>query len=77
MAMYHRFSLDDLIQIATAGGGFEIAGARFSALEIMRVATAASKSGARITIRNTPRFSLDELLRIPTTGQGAVLFAED
>jgi hypothetical protein len=61
---------DDLIRIATAGGGLDLRNAGKPTEDLILIAAAASKARANIMIKgNKPT---EDLMRIATAGKGCV-----
>ena len=67
-------SVDELIHIAAAGGGFRIDAGPFETDDLTRIAAAAAGTGARVTVCGADRLPTGELVRIATAGRGAVSF---
>jgi DNA replication protein len=68
--------LNDLIRIAAAGGGMRIQAGAFSLEDLIRIATAASKNGARIVVVGGAHLPTEALVRIGSAGRGSVLFED-
>lgn len=71
---FEQRSTIELVQIATAGGGFRLDAGLRSTLELAQIATAASKAGARVTFAGLNLRSTIELVQIATAGRGSVVF---
>lgn len=69
-------SVDELVRIAAAGGGFRLDAAIKRTDDLVSIASAASQRGARVTFAGLGIRSTDELVRISAAGQGCV-FLED
>ena len=67
-------SLDELIHIAAAGGGFTIEARTFPSDDLVRIAAAAAGTGAEIVMRGVSARSTEDLVRIAGAGRGAVQF---
>lgn len=69
--------VEELVRIASAGGGFTTDASRRSTEELVRIAAAAKNGGHRPRIRFTGLDvrSTDELVRIAAAGGGCVEFA--
>jgi hypothetical protein len=67
-------TIDELVRIAVAGGGFTIDAHQVPVDGLVRIAVAASSKGARITIQNAQSLSTDNLVRIAVAGKGAIFF---
>ena len=65
---------DDLVRIASAGGGFSIDATKRTTDEIVRIVAAASNRGNRMTIKNVNMKRIDELIMIASAGNGCVVF---
>ena len=65
---------EELIKIASAGGGFAMEGGRRPADELVKIATAAKRSGATVIFRNMAVRKTDDLVRIAAAGKGHVIF---
>lgn len=75
MALEAR-STEDLMSIASVGGGFRLkAGAR-STEDLMRIALCASENGARLYLGGLASRSTEDLMRIASVGEGAVVFED-
>lgn len=66
-------SIDDLVRIAAAGGGFTIDAKGKAINDLVRIAAAAKNGGATITFRNTTGFALNDLVRIAAASGGSAL----
>ncbi len=66
--------LDDLIRIAAAGGGLVLNGAVRSTADLVKIAAAASGTGARLFIKGAWGKPTDDLVRIAAAGRGAIVF---
>ena len=67
-------SVDHLVRIAAAGGGFDIIAGNYETSELVRIASAASVNRARLRILQCGALSLADLTRISAAGKGAVWF---
>jgi DNA replication protein len=67
-------SLDELIHIAAAGGGFTIEAGTFPSDDLVRIAAAAAGTGAQIVIHGVTGRSTEDLVRIAGAGRGSVRF---
>lgn len=67
------FSTDDLIRIASSGGGLRLH-ASHGAEALIRIASAASGKGARVTIVQAGALGVEELICIGNAGKGCVSF---
>jgi hypothetical protein len=65
---------DELIKIATAGGGFVLEAGRRRTQELVEIAAAAKRSGATVIFRNMAVRKTDDLARIAAAGKGHVIF---
>ena len=75
MSGYDHLSTDDLMRIATCGGGFSINAGPRSIDDLMKIANCAGASSARITLTGMHLRSTADLMRIATCGKGCVVFA--
>ena len=66
----------ELILIAQVGGGFTIDANYFNHDDLILIAQAAGKGGARIHILNVSSKTQDELIEIAQAGKGAVVFQD-
>ena len=67
---------DDLVRIASAGGGFRLeAGTRMTD-DLVRIASAASRGGGTIYLRGMNTRMTDDLVRIASAGKGHIVFEE-
>lgn len=67
-------SLDDLIHIAAAGGGFTMEAGTFSSDDLVRIAAAVAGTGAQVVIHGVTGRTTEDLVRIAAAGRGAVRF---
>ena len=65
---------DELVKIATAGGGFVLEAGRRTTDELVKIADAAKRSGATVIFRNMAVRKTDDLARIAAAGKGRVIF---
>lgn len=65
---------EELIKIASTGGGFALEAGRRTTDELTKIATAAKRSGATVTFRNMAVRKTDDLVRIAAAGKGHVVF---
>lgn len=73
----HGKTVGELVRIAHEGGGFELSAPGRTTDEIVRVAAAASLSGAQIRISSVRGRTVDKLVRIAFAGKGSVDFYDD
>jgi hypothetical protein len=74
--MSHDYrTTEDLIRIASVGGGITINGGPRSVEDLIRIASAGSSKRARITFTNMSAMTAEELIRIAAAGGGCVEFA--
>ena len=64
-------SIDELIKIARAGGGFTMDASRCTTEEVLRVA---GEFGADLRISRISGKTTDDLVKIATVGKGHVFF---
>jgi hypothetical protein len=65
---------DELIKIATAGGGLVLEAGRRPTDELARIAAAAKRSGASMIFRHVAARKTEDLVRIAAAGKGTVIF---
>ena len=73
---FGKMPIDDLIQIASAGGGLRLDATHRYPDELMQIASAAKKGGATVIFYGMARYYTNDLLRIATAGKGAVIFED-
>lgn len=66
--------VEDLIRIASAGGGFRLNAALRPTNDLIRIASAASTSGARLYFDGLGMRTTEDLIRIGSAGKGRVSF---
>jgi len=66
----------ELMQIASAGGGFRLNAALRPTHELMQIASAAKGSGAKLVLAGLKLRPTHELLQIAAAGKGVVFFEE-
>ena len=74
--MFELRSLDELVKIAAAGGGFRLSAGLRSTDDLVRIAAAGASKGARLVFTGLGLRSTDEIVRIAAAGKGAVTFEE-
>lgn len=67
---------DDLIRIATAGGGFRLNAGLWQTNDLVRVAAAASNSGALVFLSGMSIRTTEDLVRIGSAGKGRIVFED-
>jgi len=67
-------TVEELVQIAAAGGGFTIDAKSYSTEELISIAAAASTRGSRINILNASEKTTRDLISIAAAGGGCVIF---
>ena len=65
---------DELVRLASYGGGFEIDAAQVSQADIVRIASYAGTSGAKILVTNARQIPIAELEAIAAHGKGNIVF---
>jgi hypothetical protein len=73
MSFEHR-NTDDLIRIASAGGGFRLTARHRQTDDLIRIAAAAKNSGAQLIFTGLTHRQTEELIRIGSAGKGSVIF---
>ena len=74
--MFELKPINELVQIAAAGGGFRIKVNVKPTTDLVQIAAAASKSGAHIIFIGLKTRPQDELVQIAAAGKGCVFFDE-
>lgn len=69
-----RRSVDDLVRIAVAGGGFTVSGGDYAVEQLVRIANSARGTGSRIHLLGMAERTTDNLVKIALAGGGAVTF---
>lgn len=64
----------ELLRIASAGGGFTLDGSRYSADDLVEIVSAVRRNGSRVHITRCLMKSTDDLVRIAAAGKGCVTF---
>ncbi|MGD9402282.1 MAG: hypothetical protein PVF95_08465 [bacterium] len=67
-------SIEELIKIAQAGGGFTMDASRCTTEEVLRVARVAGECGAEVRISRICGKTTDDLVKIAIAGKGHVFF---
>jgi hypothetical protein len=73
---FGKMPIDDLLQIANAGGGFRLDATHRYPDELIQIATAAKNGGATVIFYGMSRYYTNDLMRIATAGKGAVIFED-
>ncbi len=68
-------TVNDLVRIAAAGGGFTIDASNYEVNDLVRIAAAAQNHKSRIHLTNAHILDTNDLVRIGAAGKGAVSFA--
>lgn len=76
MVSLGKMSVDDLIRIANAGGGFRLDATHRYPDELIQIATAANTGGATVIFYGMATYYTDDLIRIATAGKGSVIFED-
>ena len=69
-------STEDLVLIATAGGGLRFEGKARLTDDLVRIATAAKSGGGQLMLTGMSARLTDDLVRIATAGKGHVIFED-
>ena len=69
-----HLTAEDLVRLANAGGGFSLQVENFQPDELVRIATAAAKGSARVTMGGMARLDMDQLLCVARAGRGFLTF---
>jgi len=64
---------DQLVRIASAGGGLIIDGESKTTDQLVEIASASSQSNSKIIITNISSKTTDQLVRIASAGKGNVI----
>lgn len=67
-------STNDLVKIASYGGGFILDAAARSTDDLVRIASYAKDKNSKIILRGMAARSTDDLVRIASVGGGAIIF---
>jgi len=73
---FGKMPIDDLIQIASAGGGFRLDATHRYPDELIQIATAAKTGGATVIFSGMVTYYTDDLIQIATAGKGSVIFED-
>jgi DNA replication protein len=76
LKMFELKPINELVQIAAAGGGFRIKVNVKPTTDLVQIAAAASKTGAHIIFIGLKTRPQDELVQIAAAGKGCVFFDE-
>ncbi|QGA56865.1 hypothetical protein [Brucella sp. 2280] len=71
---FENRSTDDLIRIASFGGGFVLDVTARSTDDLVRIASFAKDKNSKIILRGMAARSTDDLVRIASSGGGAIVF---
>ncbi|MGA2227541.1 MAG: hypothetical protein ABSH41_24160 [Syntrophobacteraceae bacterium] len=75
--MFKKRAIDDLVRIAVAGGGFRPDASVKQSSDLVRIAEAASKSGAKVIFTGLATRTTDDLAQIGKAGKGCVFFDDE
>lgn len=67
-------STEDLMRIASTGGGYVLDAAARSTEDLLRISFAAKQGGARLILRGMESRPTNDLMRIGAAGGGAIQF---
>lgn len=67
-------SIEELIKIAKAGGGFRLDASHCTTEDVLKVAEVAGKHGTELRISRICGKSTDDLVKIASAGKGHVFF---
>lgn len=73
---FEHLTTNDLVRIASAGGGLTLSATGRSVNDLVRIASAASSKGAQLTITELKQFLVNDLVRISAAGNGCVVLVE-
>lgn len=68
--------MEELVQIAAAGGGIELNMSRRPTAELVQIASAAAHGGSPIRFRGIAARPTNELVEIAAAGNGQVIFVD-
>ena len=74
--MFETRTVDDLVRIAAAGGGFRLDASVRRTDNLVRIAAAASRNGAKVIFTGLKIRTTDDLVRIGAAGKGCVFFED-
>lgn len=74
--MFETRPIEDLIKIASSGGGIETRVAVRPTPDLVRLAAAAAAGGARVYLRGLATRPTADLVQIAAAGRGHVVFAD-
>jgi DNA replication protein len=74
--MFETRTIEDLVRIAAAGGGFKIDASLKSTDDLVRIAAAASTKQAKIALTGLKTRTTEDLVRIGAAGKGCVFFED-
>lgn len=69
-------TVDQLVRIAAASGGFTINAKKLTVDQMVRIAAAASTNRAQISIADATSLTVDQAVRIGAAGKGCVVFID-
>lgn len=69
-------TVDQLVRIASAGGGLKVDAKLKTVDQLVRIASAASNHKAILEIINTTLLTVDQKVRIASAGKGSVFFSD-
>jgi DNA replication protein len=72
--LFETRTVEDLVRIAVAGGGFRLHAGTRQTEDLVRIAVAASTKGARIFLAGLGSRTTEDLVRIAVAGKGSVVF---
>ncbi len=74
--MFKSKTVVELIQIASAGGGFKLDAKNKNVLELIQIANAAANGGGRIIFTGLGNKTTIELIQISNAGKGNIFFED-
>ncbi len=72
--MFEMRSIDEVVRIVEAGGGVVLAASMKRREDLVRIAQAAARSGAKVTLQGLGMRGTDEIVEIASAGGGNVIF---
>lgn len=67
-------SIEELLKIAQAGGGFKLDASRCTTDDVVKLAEVIGRCGAELRISKIYSKSTDDLVKIASAGKGHVIF---
>jgi len=74
--MFETKTTHEIIQLASVGAGFRMDASTRSTVDLIQIASAASKHGAQVVFVGLNTRSQVDLIQIASVGKGSVFFAD-